>query len=760
MTFVFSDTFRLVAAVVLGAVAAALAAVQPGVPECGDRVKVGFNTGWLFRGSDVPDGQSVALADSAFDSVTLPHSVASYGRAGVDTAIIAKISWYRKHFTLPEQYRGRRIAIEFQAVAKVAEVFCNGRSVGSHKGAYTPFTVDITDCAVVGGDNVVAVRVDSRQRKDLPPEGKEVDYIVGGGIVRDVALVITNQLHIEWGYARRDSARGDCLDVAVRIVNQSRSASAGTLRILLIDSASVQVASAELPYSLPAGGSQEVHRIVGPVDKIKLWHPDRPHLYALRLQLREKNSCPDAVSMPIGIRSVSFGRADGVFSINGQPLKLRGLNRHETFPFFGRAAANRLQRRDADIIKYDFGCNVVRCSHYPQDPEFLARCDEIGLMVLEEMAGWNYVSAKKEWQETALVNLTEMVMRDRNHPSIISFGVRVNQSSDFDEFYTATNRIARTLAPDRPTHGVRVLGRGVKDGFFEDVWAQNFFIPAKSPPQKPWVTTEVVGHTYPTHAWDAQSRLVGQFLRHAAVHDSFAANPEIAGGLGWCAFDYQSPYHGAEKGVCYHGVADMYRNPKHAALLYRSQADPALYGPMVHIAHYWEEFMGTADIRVASNCDSVAFFVNNRSLGRASVREYTSLPYPLFVWRKVPFEAGEIKAVGYIGGRQVALQARHTPGPAVKLSVVADDTVLSAGGDMTRVVVSACDSAGQAVPHECSVVRVSSEGPAEFYGEHTVALEAGQTAFFLKTGIGKGMVRCRAESEAMKPAETVVAVRE
>ena len=137
-------------------------------------------------------------------------------------------------------------------------------------------------------------------------------------------------------------------------------------------------------------------------------------------------------------------RSDGVCRINGHPNKLRGLNRHETFPFIGRAAANRLQRRDADIIKYDFGCNIVRCSHYPQDPEFLERCDEIGLLVLEEMAGWNFVSIKPEWQKIALDNLTEMIIRDRNHPSIISFGVRVNQSADFHEFYTATNSIAHT----------------------------------------------------------------------------------------------------------------------------------------------------------------------------------------------------------------------------------------------------------------------------------------------------------------------------
>ena len=109
----------------------------------------------------------------------------------------------------------------------------------------------------------------------------------------------------------------------------------------------------------------------------------------------------DECSEKIGLRSISFSKTDGRFSINGKPLWLRGLNRHETFPFIGRAAANRLQAKDADILKYDLGCNIVRCSHYPQDPEFLSRCDEIGLLVLEEIPGWLYVG-DTAWQRIAL----------------------------------------------------------------------------------------------------------------------------------------------------------------------------------------------------------------------------------------------------------------------------------------------------------------------------------------------------------------------
>ena len=198
----------------------------------------------------------------------------------------------------------------------------------------------------------------------------------------------------------------------------------------------------------------------------------------------------DECSEKIGLRSLLFSKTDGRFYINGKPLWLRGLNRHETFPFMGRAAANRLQARDADILKYGLGCNIVRCSHYPQDPEFLSRCDEIGLLVLEEIPGWLYVG-DTAWQRIALKNVEEMVMRDRNHPSVISYGVRVNESLDVHDLYVKTNRLARTLDPTRPTHGVRVAERrNAQSEFLEDVWAQNFLIPKGKPQPLPWLISQ------------------------------------------------------------------------------------------------------------------------------------------------------------------------------------------------------------------------------------------------------------------------------
>ena len=724
-----------------------------------NRNVINFNQGWLFTPADIADAQSVDLQETIFQLVCLPHANKTVTHLNVDTASFAQVTWYRKHFIPPVEYKGRRFLVEFQGVSKVAKVFVNGMAVGEHKGAYTPFTFDITDKVKIGSDNVIAVRVDSRQHKEIPPEGINVDYMIFGGIVRNVVLIVVDPLHVEWVYVSRDSIRPNCVAAKTRVVNNGIVQKRCTITMVIVDSSNTVVATGMSTHAIMADSSHEFKYVLGPIVNPRLWHPDHPYLYTAHTRLQDSSTYVDEHRVKFGLRSVAFSKTNGTFSINGRQMKLRGLNRHETYPFIGRAAADRLQRKDADIIKYDFGCNIVRCSHYPQSPAFLDRCDEIGLLVLEEMPGWMYVSERSDWQAIALQNVNDMIMRDRNHPSIISFGVRVNQSADFHDLYVRTNQLARTLDPGRPTHGVRVLGHGSTREFLEDVWTYNFSVPAGTPRPLPWVTTESVGHKGATHSWDDEQRLISQMLAHAAVHDSAAANPKIAGLLGWCAFDYNSPYRYAEKKVCYHGVADIFRIPKHAAWFYRSQTDPALYGPIVYIAHYWEKALTPNTVFVASNCEKVELFVNNVSRGRRSPGRFLSLSHPLFVWDSLPFEAGELKAVGYLHDSAAATFVRRTPGVPIRLDIVPDDTTLETGGDMTRIVVTAVDSYGQVVPQTSDIVNISVGGAGDFLGESAIALEDGKTAFFVKTRENQtGTITCQARGKKMTGAQVQITV--
>jgi beta-galactosidase len=255
----------------------------------------------------------------------------------------------------------------------------------------------------------------------------------------------------------------------------------------------------------------------------------------------------------VGFRSAEFCR-DGHFLLNGKPLKLFGLNRHQTYPYIGAAAPARLQQLDADILKYELGCNMVRTSHYGQSPHFLNRCDEIGLLVLEEIAGWQHIG-DETWQALAVQDLRAMIIRDRNHPSIVLWGVRINESPDHDDLYRRTNALAHDLDPTRQTGGVRNF---IESTFLEDVFTLNDFPQGiQSPRVRPHLITEFGGHMFPTKTWDHEERRVEHALIHARKHNLQMGHPDVAGALGWCAFDYHTHREfGSGDRICYHGVME------------------------------------------------------------------------------------------------------------------------------------------------------------------------------------------------------------
>ena len=218
-------------------------------------------------------------------------------------------------------------------------------------------------------------------------------------------------------------------------------------------------------------------------------------------------------------------------------------------------------------------CNIVRTSHYPQSRHFLDCCDEIGLLVLEEIPGWQHIG-DKAWQDIAVDNVRRMIRRDWNHPSVILWGVRINESRDNHDFYTRTNALAHALDSGRQTGGIRYFQ---ESEFLEDVFTMNDFgWPLKAPNHPRYLNTEFVGHTFPTKTIDSKERLQEHTIRHARVHDQLASDPQYAGGIGWCAFDYNTHANfGSGDRICYHGVMDIFRTPKAAAGFYKSMCEPA-----------------------------------------------------------------------------------------------------------------------------------------------------------------------------------------
>ena len=498
--------------------------------------------------------------EGAGTPVRLPHTVGLSPLHYASPADYERLSGYRRRLDIPEAYRGRRLFLQFDGAAHIATVYINGRECACHRCGYTAFRVEITALVEYGGENSLAVELDSTENAEIPPFGFVIDYLTYGGLYREVWLDVRAQSNIEDVCVATPALDRAKISVAV--------SGEGAVRVGIFDGA------AQLASGICAG------EIELTVPGAQPWSAERPRLYTCRAELLDGGgNLIDTQETLFGFRTAEF-RSDG-FYLNGKKTFLRGLNRHQSFPYIGYAAPASLQYEDARILKEELGCNAVRSSHYPQSRHFISACDALGLLVFTELPGWQHIG-DAAWKEQAIDNVSDMVRQYRNHPSVVLWGVRINESMDDDEFYARTNAAARALDPGRATSGVRYIE---KSSLLEDVYAYNDFSHSGSNPgvkpkkkvtpdmSKALLISEHNGHMFPTKAFDPWAKRQEQALRHARVLDAALASGEHAGCFGWCMFDY--PTHkdfGSGDRVCYHGVMDAFRNPKLAAALYSSQS--------------------------------------------------------------------------------------------------------------------------------------------------------------------------------------------
>jgi beta-galactosidase len=718
------------------------------------RTQHAFNHDWLYSpaqvGRDVPD--------SAFQRVVLPHTNVVLPYHNFDDAEYQFISTYRKRFALPEPLAGRRLVLHFEGAQTAATVTVNDHTFPEHRGGFTPFEFDITDCVSESQENFLQVHLDSRERKDIPPFGFTVDYLTFGGIYREVWLRYLPAVHVHNAQVRPRGLLTDAPTVEVFVEVRNTTAEPATCELgghvaghaLASQTLVVEPHSSAfitLNGELPAGG-------------FALWSLDAPQLYDAAVTLRAGEH-HDTFSARVGLREAVF--QDDGFYLNGQRIKLRGLNRHQTYPYIGAAAPARLQRKDADILKYELGLNIVRTSHYPQSRHFLDRCDEIGLLVFEEIPGWQHIG-DEDWKCLAVENVRAMIQRDWNHPSIVLWGVRINESWDDHEFYAETNRVARELDPTRQTGGVRFF---LGSEFLEDVYTFNDFSnDILDPEHTPHLVTEYNGHMFPTKSWDNEERRVEHALRHANIQSLAHRHPRVCGAIGWCAFDYNTHYEfGAGDRICYHGVMDIFRLPKFAAAVYASQQDPT-QRIVLQVASNWQ--IGDVKegliepIYVFSNCDTVEAYVGGELKGKFQPDAARwHLPHPPFVLRDLDAQLakpyGDLHVVGYLNGQPVAEQRIAADALPRQLRLLPDDDTLRADGiDMTRVVFQITDQHGSVLPYALSVVRLTLEGEADLFGPTLFPLVGGQGAVYVRARQTPGTVTLRAQVDRLPEAVAVI----
>ena len=627
--------------------------------------KIYLNEEWKFTEEFTEQLTQAEYDESRLEAVRLPHTCKVLPYNYFDENLYQMVSGYRRILSVPELWKGKSILFTCEGAAHEATLYVNGKEVMTHSCGYTGFSVDISDYLIYGKDNVLVLRVDSRENLNVPPFGFVIDYMTFGGVYREVYLEVLEKQHIKDVFAKTilkgtDKAVLTC-EIEMSDFAATDDKTERIVRVFLTrkntDVCPVEEGAA---YTYPIQVAEA--KVAGKkivlekeLENILFWNTKHPYLYELTTELVEGEDVKDTLSITIGFRTVEF-KADG-FYLNGEKFKIRGLNRHQSYPYVGYAMPESMQKLDADILKFELGCNAARNSHYPQSHHFVNRCDEIGLLVFTEFPGWQHIG-NEEWKKQACINAEEMIRQYRNHPSIFIWGVRINESQDDDAFYTETNRIAHELDSTRPTGGVRNFK---KSHLLEDVYTYNDFVHDGTKPgcepkknvtsdmSKGHLITEYNGHMYPTKPFDWEEHRLQHALRHARVINDVGRQEDIAGSFGWCMFDYNTHKDfGSGDRICYHGVTDMFRNLKLAASVYASQQEDTTVleiSSSMDIGEHPATNLGP--VYIFSNADSVKMYKNGHFIKEYKPEDskYDGIPHgPIliddFVGRMLETEEG------------------------------------------------------------------------------------------------------------------------
>ena len=730
------------------------------------RKLLNFNDNWLFGSSEV----------------CLPHTAIELPFNYFDEKTYQREFIYEKIIIPNSTWDNKEISVVFEAVMANTQVFLNNKKIVSHTDGYSPFIARLTD-ELKKGENILKVKIDGSENPSIPPFGGRIDYLTYAGIYRDVHLRITSPILIQNIKIETPNVLNEkkSVKVNVNLFNPKKITLSGFLIAKLKDTEGKTLSTSKFKIT-----REEICFEIDKLENIKLWDTDNPVLYALDIRIETPYGI-DNLSERFGFRSAEFTKNG--FILNGNPIKIRGLNRHQSFPYVGYALGKSAQYKDAEILKYDLRINLVRNSHYPQSKHFLNRCDEIGLLVFEEIAGWQHIG-DKEWQNKSIENVQNMIERDWNHPSIILWGVRINESPDNHEFYLKTNQVAHQLDSTRQTGGVRKFEEGE---FLEDVYTMNDFILGEEElggnrgriPLRlqrectglnydvPYMVTEFNGHMFPTKSVDNELRQNEHVLRHLEVLNAAYGASNNAGAIGWCAFDYNTHKDfGSGDRICYHGVMDMFREPKFASYVYSSQ-DHAKNGIVLEPVTVWargeRNIQGVLPLIILTNCDYVEFQFND-SEERFSInpdfKNFSNLPHPPIMVDTEHFPENvfgtwgtdwpNVKINGFID-RKLAISRQFVADPVpTNLEIIPDLEEVSIGTDV-RVIIRALDQVGNKMRYLNETISVNLSGPAIIFGPNSIPLRAGSAGFWIRSlGLGKIKISIISNRFAQKEISIIV----
>jgi beta-galactosidase len=702
-----------------------------------------FDEGWKFNKGDVSNGQSTSFNDSSWSDVTLPHDWSIFNSFNQSSAagggggyLDGGIGWYRKTFTAPSNYSGKKVCIEFDGAYMNSQVWINGTLLGSRPYGYISFEYDLTPYLNIGGSNVIAVKLNNNQ-----PNSR---WYSGSGIYRNVWLTVTDPVHVAYCgmfvTTPTVNSSSATANVSTKVLNQGSSSKSISLTTTIVDAdgntAATNTASAA---NIAANGNNTFSQNLT-VSNPHLWSPSSPYLYTVQTQVVVDGTVVDTYKSTMGIRYFNFSSTSG-FSLNGVNMKLNGVCLHQDLGSLGSAVNYRAIERELQMMK-DMGCNAIRTSHNPPDPQLLEICDRLGLMVMDEAFDcWETGKTSNDYQlyfnSWAQTDLQAMVTRDRNHPSIIIWSIGNEIPSPTVATATNLKNWVKAIDTTRPvTWGCFAANMG------------------DAIPQAVANVLDLVGYNYFPYTYDSghnahpdwkmfgsetssavrsrgvyktptnQNILTGSDNQCSSYDNSVVSwgnsaesdyteinkRNYMAGEFIWTGFDYigePTPYGWPAKSS-YFGIVDTCGFPKDIYYFYQSKWTTK---PMVHILPHWNWSNGTnVEVWAYSNCDTVEIFLNGTSLGSKSVGNAGHLSW------NVPWSSGALRAKGTKGGT-VVYDEVVTAGSAAKVQLKPDRTSITADGkDLVYIEADITDANGVVVLNAANTVNFSVSGPGTIVG--------------------------------------------
>lgn len=719
------------------------------------------------------------------------------------------ICYYRKQFSVPVNYKKRHLYLRFEGAMQTATVWINGKLVTQHQGGYLPFIVPLNNYVNNTENNEVIVRLDNRDNANVPP-GKPLatlGFLYWSGIYRDVWLIATNPVHITdpieantiaggGVFARCENISSGSADVIVRTQVKNTmpyKASSITVKQTLLNTRNkTQLQSSTAEFEINGNDIKNLEQKIIVLSP-DLWSPDQPSLYLLRTEIWNGGRLVDNYSQKIGIRKLSYSRSEG-FKLNDKHLRIVGTNRHQDCPFIGNALSEAAQYRDLKRIK-EAGINFVRLSHYPQDPSVYRICDSLGIMLGDPIPGWQFFNNNEIFKNRVFSDIREMIRRDRNHPSVIMWEVSLNETYPPDSFRIRSSEIAHEEYPGDNffTAGDTYAAKETKWDVPYNGWNDPFGRPQDVQPESPGFVREYGDYefggsssTTRVNRSNGEKALLQNAWNFQWEHNLLrgpAYYPWTIGDATWAFFD---GFESFSKTTSDWGMMDAYRLPKFSYYFFKSQLDPnaVIFGvgnkPMVYIANWWTPVDQPEKVVVYSNCDEVALYTNGKLIKKQRPdsgpdTDYgdfekggnpfdggncTHLTHPPFTFKNIPWEKGEVTAVGFIKGKKVTEQTVKTPLAATKLKLIADTqskSLIADGADVIFLHAQITDEKGTIICLDNeTTVHFSISNNGKIIGPATAKARGGIASILIRANNKAGSITINAEAKKLKGTHLIV----